>query len=51
VALPGSRVCSDSFTDQIAQLPTQARTTGRLRQAVAVAVEAGRVDVQVKPVE
>lgn len=32
----------DSFTEQIAQLPARARTTGRLRRAVAVAVEAGR---------
>lgn len=32
----------ESFTEQIAELPAGARTTGRLRRAVAVAVTAGR---------
>ena len=35
--------CSrESFTDQIGELPARARTTGRLRRAVAAAVEVGR---------
>ena len=32
----------ESFTEQIAEVPAGARTTGRLRRAVAVAVVAGR---------
>lgn len=32
----------ESFTEQIAQLPARARTTGRLRRAVATAVAVGR---------
>jgi transposase len=37
---PGCR--RESFTEQIVELPARARTTRRLRRAVAAAVEAGR---------
>jgi transposase len=37
----------ESFTEQIPELPARARTTGRLRRAVAVAVAVGRTVAEV----